>query len=368
MRWLLVIFSLLACPTVSWGIPVIPGDPASGVFESARSSNAPQDHLGSIRVLTDEDGGVTERTTWGPWGERLEGGELSRVGYTGHSLDRESGLHYAVHRYLDPRNVRWTRRDPLGEVDGTNVYGYVRNRPTRFADPTGLISVGFSGFLEDPSTTVLNRYRRRLANLVPGSSKLFHYRDLGGSERFLRSGLRNSCEPIVIYGYSLGGDSATRLANSLASNPIPGHTGRVILITLDPVSHTLLAVIPGGIAFGALAGGAAALLGVSSLGAFLTGIIAGGGEGVAIASTLGRGTFVGAVPGIVDAAYNITQSRDSLIQGGILIPSSRATHIDATSIDSGISSAFPGLGAHGQLETSLKLLDYVVGLVEGALK
>jgi len=32
------------------------------------------DHLGSVRILTNELGGVTERTTWGPWGESLEGG------------------------------------------------------------------------------------------------------------------------------------------------------------------------------------------------------------------------------------------------------------------------------------------------------
>jgi len=98
------------------------------------------DHLGSIRVLTDEDGGVTERTSWGPWGERLEGGELSRVGYTGYQTERESGLRYSVHRYLDPRNGRWTRRDPLGDVDGQNRYWYVRNLPTGLTDPDGRLS------------------------------------------------------------------------------------------------------------------------------------------------------------------------------------------------------------------------------------
>ena len=94
-------------------------------------------------MLTDEDGGVTERTTWGPWGERIEGGERSRVGYTGHQRDAESGLHYSVHRYLDSRDGRWTKRDPAGRVDGQNLYRYVRSNPIKRVDPEGLMVLIF---------------------------------------------------------------------------------------------------------------------------------------------------------------------------------------------------------------------------------
>ena len=133
------IFSLFALPAARRGwFGLRDNSPGAG-GRRAGSSNAPQDHLGSIRVLTDEDGGVTERTTWGPWGARLEGGERSRVGYTGHQTERESGLRYSVHRYLDPRNGRWTRRDPAGGIDGSNLYRYVANQPVRAIDPTGLL-------------------------------------------------------------------------------------------------------------------------------------------------------------------------------------------------------------------------------------
>ena len=132
------LFSLFALPAARRGwFGLRDNSPGAG-GRRAGSSNAPQDHLGSIRVLTDEDGGVTERTTWGPWGERFEGGELSRVGYTGHQTERESGLRYSVHRYLDPRNGRWTRRDPLGDVDGQNRYRYATNRPILASDSSGL--------------------------------------------------------------------------------------------------------------------------------------------------------------------------------------------------------------------------------------
>jgi len=132
------LFSLFALPVAHRGWFGLQ-DNSSGAGEGRpRSSNAPQDHLGSIRVLTDEDGGVTERTSWGPWGERFEGGERSRMGYTGHQIDAESGLHHAVHRYLDPRNGRWTQRDPLGDVDGQNIYRYATNDPTNRVDVLGL--------------------------------------------------------------------------------------------------------------------------------------------------------------------------------------------------------------------------------------
>jgi len=133
------LFSLFALPVAHRGWFGL-RDNSSGAGEGRpRSSNDPQDHLGSIRLLTDEKGSVTERMTWGPWGERLEGGERSRFGYTGHQREAASGLHYSVHRYLDPRNGRWTRRDPLGNADGENRYWYADNDPVRYMDLLGLL-------------------------------------------------------------------------------------------------------------------------------------------------------------------------------------------------------------------------------------
>jgi hypothetical protein len=35
----------------------------------------------------------------------------------------------------------WMQRDPLGYIDGMNVYGYLRNRPTMGSDPFGLTHI-----------------------------------------------------------------------------------------------------------------------------------------------------------------------------------------------------------------------------------
>src|SRR5207244_1389844 len=98
------------------------------------------DSLGSVRLLTGTKGEVRERTDWGAWGERLIGGKLSRIGYTGHQLERASGFHYSVHRYLDSRIGRWTQRDPIGFKGGRNQYAYVFNNATTLTDPLGLVT------------------------------------------------------------------------------------------------------------------------------------------------------------------------------------------------------------------------------------
>ena len=59
--------------------------------------------------------------------------------FTGHQWDGESGLYYAPERYYSPFQARWTTRDPLGMVDGPNVYAYVRGNPVRFHDSLGLL-------------------------------------------------------------------------------------------------------------------------------------------------------------------------------------------------------------------------------------
>lgn len=63
--------------------------------------------------------------------------------YTGREWDRETGLYYYRARYYDPNEGRFISRDPIGFVDGTNLYSYVEQNPVNSTDPTGLLtSVG----------------------------------------------------------------------------------------------------------------------------------------------------------------------------------------------------------------------------------
>jgi RHS repeat-associated protein len=51
--------------------------------------------------------------------------------------DVESGLYYYRARYYNAVFGRFLQRDPAGMVDGPNVYGYVKNNPVNYRDPTG---------------------------------------------------------------------------------------------------------------------------------------------------------------------------------------------------------------------------------------
>lgn len=60
--------------------------------------------------------------------------------YRGKRVDKEVGLMYFGYRYYDPEVGRWISPDPLGTIDGPNLYAYVRNNPMKYVDYFGLNS------------------------------------------------------------------------------------------------------------------------------------------------------------------------------------------------------------------------------------
>jgi RHS repeat-associated protein len=58
--------------------------------------------------------------------------------FTGRQLDEETGLYYYRERFYDTFKGRFLQRDPLGYVDGYNLYAYVRSNPVNLTDPSGL--------------------------------------------------------------------------------------------------------------------------------------------------------------------------------------------------------------------------------------
>jgi RHS repeat-associated protein len=77
---------------------------------------------------------------YAPFGQRTRvAGDLdSDFGFTGHFLHRPSGLHLTMYRAYDATLGQWLSRDPLGEGDDLNLFGYVRNDPVNYYDPLGL--------------------------------------------------------------------------------------------------------------------------------------------------------------------------------------------------------------------------------------
>ena len=77
------------------------------------------------------------------YGKLSRPGVRSRQGYAGYetSFFNDSVLHVR-HRVLKADLGRWLSRDPLGYVDGSNVYEYGTSNPVSTIDPTGTVCVG----------------------------------------------------------------------------------------------------------------------------------------------------------------------------------------------------------------------------------
>ncbi|MGB7068229.1 MAG: RHS repeat-associated core domain-containing protein, partial [Pyrinomonadaceae bacterium] len=131
---------------------------STALAQTQQVSYLTNDHLGSPRVTTNEDGVVTGRKDYSAFGEEsftaqrtsslgyTGGGEL-RKGYTGYEKDEESGLDFAQARYYSSTHGRYTSVDPLTASASIrnpqtfNRYSYVLNSPYKFTDPLGLIPV-----------------------------------------------------------------------------------------------------------------------------------------------------------------------------------------------------------------------------------
>ena len=101
-----------------------------------------KDHLGSVRVITDEDQQIVGSMDYFPFGSELRAsGDIASKQFTGHEKDEETGLSYAKARFLDHETGRFTSRDPIdAKIDNPqrwNKYVYCANNPLKFVDPDG---------------------------------------------------------------------------------------------------------------------------------------------------------------------------------------------------------------------------------------
>ncbi len=97
-----------------------------------------RDHLGTPRATYGQTRNLLSKNEYSPYGiPALQLGQPSPIGYTGHYHDPESNLNYAPYRYYNPQTTRWLKRDPLGMIDGPNMYAYVNASPIGQIDLLG---------------------------------------------------------------------------------------------------------------------------------------------------------------------------------------------------------------------------------------
>jgi RHS repeat-associated protein len=101
------------------------------------------DHLGSSTLELDTNGAIISHEGYYPYGgaawwaarSKVEA-DCKTIRYSGKEQDASGLLYYGL-RYLAPWLARWINPDPLGDVDGLNLYRMVGNNPINFVDDTG---------------------------------------------------------------------------------------------------------------------------------------------------------------------------------------------------------------------------------------
>lgn len=91
--------------------------------------------------------------------------------FCGKRVDEETGLVFFGKRTYFPELGRWTSPDPLGPLDTSNLYHFVRNDPLTKHDPYGFFTVSdlwnqFCNSLDQVGTSVQNRIYQHLYNMA----------------------------------------------------------------------------------------------------------------------------------------------------------------------------------------------------------
>ena len=114
-------------------------------------------HLGSVSLELDDAGNVISYEEYFPFGgtsfiagDNARDVKLKEYRYSGKLRDDVTGFYCYEYRYYAPFVGGWLSPDPLGAVDGLNLYTFVHNNPIRFVDPDGLdTGLEYLGFRQE---------------------------------------------------------------------------------------------------------------------------------------------------------------------------------------------------------------------------
>lgn len=157
--------------------------------------------------ITDADGRLLWSAGHEPWG-RLEHGDAVSIAnpirLQGQYVDNETGLHYNLQRYYDPRIGSYISADPIGLAGGVNPYLYANGNPLSWVDPWGLAACRRGEWIfPDGGSHNLNDYQEVRTNGIRGDRDeivrivnqtrqpaYFNHSSAGGLGDILESGIQ----------------------------------------------------------------------------------------------------------------------------------------------------------------------------------
>lgn len=130
------------------------------------------DALGSVRVLVDDSGAVTDTYVYSAFGELVHrtGSTPLVFGFAGEEYDSATGYYYLRARYYDPTTGRFLSMDP---VDGSNDrplshndYVYAEANPVGRFDPSGEFSLMETQFAQRIQQRINQLYQTNRAEAL----------------------------------------------------------------------------------------------------------------------------------------------------------------------------------------------------------
>ena len=96
----------------------------------------------NVTALLDASGNRVAEYVYGPFGQTVSAaGSMAQINpfrFSSEFHDDETGLVYYNYRYYNPELGRWTKRDPIEEDGGVNMYSVLHNNMCDFFDLLGL--------------------------------------------------------------------------------------------------------------------------------------------------------------------------------------------------------------------------------------
>jgi insecticidal toxin complex protein TccC len=159
------------------------------------------DHLGSCTLELDGEGVLISLEFYYPFGgtcwwaaRSVLEASYKTVRYSGKEMD-VSGLYYYGARYYAPWLQRWISADPLGDVDGLNLYTMVANNPVLYIDKTGgkkaifEVAKNIVGWLDKAKTAAdqLHNLTTEFDGLIPEGADIDEIRQSMTFGKFIKS-------------------------------------------------------------------------------------------------------------------------------------------------------------------------------------
>jgi RHS repeat-associated protein len=119
------------------------------------------DGIGSVRLLTDSKGAITDTYTYDAFGNVINktGTTINEFLFTGEQYDANLGFYYLRARYMNPKNGRFVTMDTwkgsIFEPETLHRYLYCKSDPVNNIDPSGKFFASFAVSAAIPLSSIM---------------------------------------------------------------------------------------------------------------------------------------------------------------------------------------------------------------------